>query len=240
MDAVGTDLSRPVAVSELPGFDEGLVSIQDSGAQLAPGLMDLAAGQRVLDACAAPGGKSGPLLEHEPGIELTCVDLTAERVALIAENLARLQRTATLVAGDMRNPASFSDGRPFDRVLVDAPCSATGVIRRHPDIKLLRRPTDAAAFAAAQLEILRAATSLLAPGGRLVYSTCSVLPAENEVVVAQLLEREPAMRVAAMPEAASFAPGALACAIGVQLLPGAEAGTDGFYYACLEKTTAGS
>jgi 16S rRNA (cytosine967-C5)-methyltransferase len=233
-------LSRPVAVSELPGFDEGLVSVQDSGAQLAAGLMELAAGQRVLDACAAPGGKSGALLECEPGIELTCVDLTAERVALIAENLARLKRTAALVAGDMRNPAPFFDGRPFDRVLVDAPCSSTGVIRRHPDIKLLRRPTDAAAFAAEQLEILRAATSLLAPGGRLVYATCSVLPAENEVVVAQLLEREPALRVAAMPAAAGFAPGALARAVGVQLLPGAEAGMDGFYYACLEKTTAGS
>jgi 16S rRNA (cytosine967-C5)-methyltransferase len=233
-------LTRPVALAELPGFDEGLVSIQDSGAQLATGLMDLAAGQRVLDACAAPGGKSGALLEHEPGIELTCVDLTAERVALIAENLARLRRTAALVAGDMRDPASFFDGRPFDRVLVDAPCSSTGVIRRHPDIKLLRRPTDAAAFAAEQLEILRAATSLLARGGRLVYSTCSVLPAENEVVVAQLLEREPSLSVAAMPEPASFAPGAVARAVGLQLLPAAEAGMDGFYYACLEKTTAGS
>ncbi len=232
-------LNRPVAVSELPGFDEGIVSVQDAGAQLAAGLMDLKPGQRVLDACAAPGGKSGALLEREPGIELTCIDLTPERVALIAENLARLRRTATLVAGDMRNPGSF-DGRPFERVLVDAPCSSTGVIRRHPDIKLLRRPADAAAFASEQLEILRAATSLLAPGGRLVYATCSVLPAENEHVVTRLLEREPSLRTAAMPAAWQLAPGALASPLGVQLLPGAEAGTDGFYYACLEKTTAGS
>jgi 16S rRNA (cytosine967-C5)-methyltransferase len=233
-------LSRPLAVSELPGFEEGTVSIQDGGAQLAAPLMDLAPGQRVLDACAAPGGKSGALLECAPHIDLTCVDLTDERMGLIAENLARLKRSATLVSGDMRDPAAFAGGRPYERILVDAPCSSSGVIRRHPDIKLLRRATDAAAFAAEQLEILRAATAVLAPGGRLVYSTCSVLPAENEAVVARLLEREPALRVAAMPAAAKLAPGALARPIGVQLLPGAEAGTDGFYYACLEKTTAGT
>lgn len=232
-------LGRAVAVSELPGFSEGLVSVQDAGAQLAAGLMDLAPGQRVLDACAAPGGKSAALLEREPGIELTCIDLNAERVALIAENLARLKRAATLLTGDVRHPDALA-GRSFERILVDAPCSSTGVIRRHPDIKLLRRPADAAAFAAEQLEILRAATALLAPGGRLVYATCSVLPAENEVVVRRLLEREPALSVAVMPEAAALAPGAVACPIGVQLLPGAEAGTDGFYYACLEKTTAGT
>ena len=232
-------LSRPVAIAELPGFEDGLVSVQDAGAQLAAGLMGLAPGQSVLDACAAPGGKSGALLECEPAIELTCIDLTAERVALIGENLARLKRAATLVTGDMRNPAGLA-GRRFERILVDAPCSSTGVIRRHPDIKLLRRPADAAAFAAEQLEILRAATALLAPGGRLVYATCSVLPAENEAVVARLLDREPALSVAVMPDAARLAPGAVACPIGVQLLPGAEAGTDGFYYACLEKTTAGT
>jgi 16S rRNA (cytosine967-C5)-methyltransferase len=233
-------LGRPVPVSDLSGFAEGVVSIQDAGAQLAAMLMDLKPGQRVLDACAAPGGKSGALLEHTPDIDLTCIDLNAERVALIAENLARLRRTATLVAGDMRSPASFAGGRPYERILVDAPCSSTGVIRRHPDIKLLRRATDAAAFALEQLEILRAATSLLAPGGRLVYSTCSVLPTENEHVVARLLEREPSLRTAAMPAAWQLAPGALASPLGVQLLPGSEAGTDGFYYACLEKTTAGS
>jgi 16S rRNA (cytosine967-C5)-methyltransferase len=231
-------LMRPIAVSDLPGFAEGTVSVQDAGAQIAASLLDLAAGQRVLDACAAPGGKSGALLECEPGIELTCIDLTAERVALIAENLARLKRTATLVAGDMRESAVLKD--TYERILVDAPCSSTGVIRRHPDIKLLRRQTDAAAFAAEQLEILRAATAVLAPGGRLVYSTCSVLPAENEHVVARLLEIQSSLRPAAMPPAWQLAPGALASPLGVQLLPGSEAGTDGFYYACLEKTTAGS
>ena len=232
-------LTRAMAVSELPGFAEGLVSVQDAGAQLASALMALAPGQRVLDACAAPGGKSGALLECQPAIELTCIDLTAERVALIEENLARLKRAATLVTGDMRH-ADALGGRSFERILVDAPCSSTGVIRRHPDIKLLRRAADAAAFAAEQLEILRAATALLAPGGRLVYATCSLLPAENEAVVARLLDREPSLSVAVMPEGTTLAPGALACPIGVQLLPGAEAGTDGFYYACLEKTTAGT
>jgi 16S rRNA (cytosine967-C5)-methyltransferase len=232
-------LARPVSISELPGFEDGLVSVQDAGAQLAAQLVDLAPGQRVLDACAAPGGKSGALLEREPAIDLTCVDLTAERVALVAENLARLRRTATLVTADLRQPAPLA-GALYERILVDAPCSSTGVIRRHPDIKLLRRPGDASAFATEQLQILGAASTLLAPGGRLVYSTCAVLPQENEAVVARLLDSQPALAVAAMPEAGLLAPGARACAVGVQLLPGAEAGTDGFYYACLEKTTAGT
>jgi 16S rRNA (cytosine967-C5)-methyltransferase len=144
------------------------------------------------------------------------------------------------VAADVRDPDTFWDGRPFERILVDAPCSSTGVIRRHPDIKLLRRADDMPAFAAAQLAILRAAVTMLARGGRLVYSTCSILAGENEEVVTRLLAAEPQMAVAAMPEGPRLAPGAVDCGVGVQLLPGAEAGTDGFYYACLEKTTAGT
>jgi 16S rRNA (cytosine967-C5)-methyltransferase len=232
-------LARPVAISELPGFEEGLASVQDAGAQRAAGLMDLREGQRVLDACAAPGGKSGALLEQCPGILLTCVDLTAERVALIAENLARLKRTATLIEADLREGTALAGAGPFDRILVDAPCSSTGVIRRHPDIKLLRRAGDIAAFATEQLQILRTAVAHLAPGGRLVYSTCSVLPAENEAVIERLLEREPGLAVAPMPDPEHIAPGAVSLGVGVQLLPGGQAGTDGFYYACLEKTTAG-
>jgi 16S rRNA (cytosine967-C5)-methyltransferase len=161
-------------------------------------------------------------------------------VALIEENLRRLRRHARTVVGDLRAPASFWDGRPYERILVDAPCSSTGVIRRHPDIKLLRRGTDVAGFAAQQLELLRSAVALLAPGGRLLYVTCSVLPEENEQVVGRLLEEMPALTVAATPKAAVLAPGGVDCAVGMQLLPGAEAGTDGFYYACLEKTTAGA
>jgi len=168
------------------------------------------------------------------------VDVDPDRVELIEQNLRRLKRTARVVAADVRDPGSFWDGRPFERILVDAPCSSTGVIRRHPDIKLLRRPGDLGALAAGQLAILRAAVTMLAPGGRLLYSTCSILPAENEEVVTRLLAQEPQMRRAAMPSGAALAPGALDRTVGVQLLPGAEAGTDGFYYACLEKTTAGT
>jgi 16S rRNA (cytosine967-C5)-methyltransferase len=234
----GVVLTHPMAVKDVPGFGEGLLSVQDAGAQIAAGLLDVRSGMRVLDACAAPGGKTGHLLELAgEGLELTAVDVDAERVGLIGENLGRLRRTAHLAVGDIREPSSFWDGRPFERILVDAPCSSTGVIRRHPDIKLLRRAADVPAFAATQLQILRSAVRMLAPGGRLLYSTCSVLPEENEQVVARLLAEEPGMSPAGMPDAGALAPGAVACASGVQLLPGAEAGTDGFYYACLEKTT---
>jgi len=240
MDSALT-LTLPVAISELPGFSDGVVSVQDAGAQLASVLLGARRGMRVLDACAAPGGKTAHLLELLGGeADVTALDVDASRVALIRDNLQRLRRTARLVVADARDPATYWDGRPFERILVDAPCSATGVIRRHPDIKLLRRATDIAAFAATQLAILRAAVAILAPGGRLLYSTCSVLPEENEQVVAALLGTVPGIAPVAMPQAALLAPGALDRDIGVQLLPGAEAGTDGFYYACVEKTTAGT
>jgi 16S rRNA (cytosine967-C5)-methyltransferase len=234
-------LNHPVAIKALPGFSEGLVSVQDAGAQLAAPLLEARPGMRVLDACAAPGGKTGHLLELL-GAEanVTALDIDATRLALIEENLRRLGRTAGLRLGDARDLATFWDGQPYERILVDAPCSATGVIRRHPDIKLLRRAADIPAFVATQLAILRTAARLLAPGGRLVYSTCSVLPEENEHVVAALLAEMPQVVPAAMPGAAALAPGACERAVGVQLLPGAEAGTDGFYYACLEKTTVGT
>jgi 16S rRNA (cytosine967-C5)-methyltransferase len=234
-------LNRPVAIKDLPGFNEGLISVQDAGAQVAAPLLEARPGMRVLDACAAPGGKTGHLLELiGAAADVTALDIDATRLALIDENLHRLRRSARLCLGDARDPATFWDGQAYERILVDAPCSATGVIRRHPDIKLLRRATDVAAFAATQLAILRAAVRLLAPGGRLVYSTCSVLPQENEQVVSALLAELPQMVPAAMPQAAALAPGACDRTVGVQLLPGAEAGTDGFYYACLEKTTAGT
>ncbi len=234
-------LNHPMAISRLPGFAEGRVSVQDAGAQLAAPLLDVRRGMRVLDACAAPGGKTGHLLELlGEGADLAAVDIDPVRVGLIEDNLRRLKRSAHVLAADVRDPGSFWDGRPFERILVDAPCSSSGVIRRHPDIKLLRRPGDVAALAAGQLAILRAAVTMLAAGGRLLYSTCSILPAENEEVVTRLLAEQPQMRRAAMPEGPALAPGALDCTVGVQLLPGAEAGTDGFYYACLEKTTAGT
>ncbi|HUO18833.1 MAG TPA: 16S rRNA (cytosine(967)-C(5))-methyltransferase RsmB [Steroidobacteraceae bacterium] len=234
-------LNHPVPVERLPGFMEGLASVQDAGAQLAAALLAPEPGMRVLDACAAPGGKTGHLLERlGPGADLTAVDVEASRVERLRENLARLRREAHVSVADVREPAGFWDGRPFERILVDAPCSSTGVIRRHPDIKLLRRPGDLPALAAGQLAILSAAARMLAPAGRLLYGTCSVLPGENEAVVARVLEAHPELTVAKMPRAASIAPGALDRSPGIQLLPGAEAGTDGFYYACLEKTTAGT
>jgi 16S rRNA (cytosine967-C5)-methyltransferase len=234
-------LGRPIAVTLLPGFREGTVSVQDAGAQLAAKLLDAQPGMRVMDACAAPGGKTGHLLEHTPDLaELVAIDVDAGRVGRIQENLERLGRKALVQVADVRDPATFWDGRPFDRILVDAPCSSTGVIRRHPDIKLLRRATDIPSFVAVQEQILRSAFSMLASGGRLVYCTCSVMPAENEEVVERLLATEPSARVAAMPPAPALAPGARDKRIGIQLIPGSQAASDGFYYACLEKTTAGT
>jgi 16S rRNA (cytosine967-C5)-methyltransferase len=234
-------LERPVPVGSLPGFKEGWVSVQDAGAQLAPRLLDAQPGMRVLDACAAPGSKTSHLLEAAAGpLELTAVDIDAGRLSRIAENLDRLGLSARLVAADVRDPGAFWDGRTYERILVDAPCSGTGVIRRHPDIKLLRRAEDVAAFARTQLEILTAAFRMLGPGGRLVYATCAVLPAENEAVVARFLEGEPGARPASMPQGEGLAPGGIAAGVGTQLLCGGAAGSDGFYYACLEKTTHGT
>ena len=234
-------LEQPIALSELPGFREGSVSVQDAGAQLAAPWLDAQPGMRVLDACAAPGGKTGHLLEHTAGLaELVAVDIDAQRVARIEENLRRLNRSARLVVADVRQGGAFWDGRPFDRILLDAPCSSTGVIRRHPDIKLHRRANDIPALAAAQLEILRAAFGMLAVGGKLLYSTCSILPDENQRVVEQFLETESTARAAAFPAGVTLPPGGVRLGAGIQLLPGAQAGTDGFYYACVEKTTAGT
>jgi 16S rRNA (cytosine967-C5)-methyltransferase len=237
----GVILTRPLPVQDLPGFADGRVSVQDAGAQLAPLLLDLRPGMRVLDACAAPGGKTGHLLESASGdVMLTALDIDSGRLARVGENLKRLRRDARLLQGDASNPESFWDGQPFDRILVDVPCSATGIIRRHPDIKLLRRESDIAQLVREQLAILRAASRMLAPGGRLLYSTCSILPEENEAVVAAFLADTPELKPVTTPSAAKLAPAARERAVGVQLLPGSEAGTDGFYYACLEKTTTGT
>src|SRR5581483_8332490 len=224
-------LEEPIALSELPGFQDGVVSVQDVGAQLAAPLLDSRAGMRVLDACAAPGGKTGHLLEHTPDLaDLVAVDIDAQRVHRIAENLERLKPSARLVLGDIREPATFWAGQPFDRILLDAPCSSTGVIRRHPDIKLLRRQEDIPAFAKTQLEILRAAFAMLAPGGHLLYATCSILCTENEDVIEQFLHRHSDAQP--MPFALEIGREAGA---GRQILPG-EGGLDGMYYAVLEKS----
>jgi 16S rRNA (cytosine967-C5)-methyltransferase len=234
------ELEHGVAVSGLPGFKDGLVSVQDAGAQLAAVFLDARPGMRVLDACAAPGGKTGHILEHTAGLgELVALDIDAARCVRIQENLDRLSRQATLIVADVRSPEAFWDGRPFDRILADVPCSATGVIRRHPDIKLLRRQADIAGFARVQLEILRATFAMLTEGGRLLYSSCSVLTAENEAVVGSFMQSERRAQLVPLPPALLPA-GAKPGVAGVQLLPGAQAGTDGFYYACLEKTAVGT
>ena len=234
------ELAQPAAVTALPGFSEGRVSVQDAGAQLAAHLLDCQPGMRVLDACAAPGGKTGHILERTPEIaELVAVDIEEHRFGRIRENLERIGRKATLVAADVRKHGEWWDNKPFHRILVDAPCSSTGVIRRHPDIKLLRRESDIEALALTQLSILDACFRMLAKGGRLVYATCSVLPAENQAVLDEFLQKH--RRAKAIPATlAAEVPGAQPAGAGVQLLPGPEAVTDGFHYACVEKTTDGT
>jgi 16S rRNA (cytosine967-C5)-methyltransferase len=234
-------LDKPVAVGELPGFAEGWVSVQDAGAQLACALLAVRPGERVLDACAAPGGKTGALLEAVDGaIALTAVDIDDARVERIADNLRRLRRQAQLVTADLCGDLAWWAGEGFDRILVDAPCSATGVIRRHPDIKLLRRPHDIDALAATQRRILQQCLGLLKPGGRLLYSTCSVLPAENERIVEAVLAAAPRARVLPLSlplsEGLALPPDCILRSTGMQLLPGNAAQTDGFYYACLTVT----
>jgi 16S rRNA (cytosine967-C5)-methyltransferase len=227
-------LERPVAVSALPRFAQGDVSVQDAGAQLASALLGARCGERVLDACAAPGGKTCAILEDSRGgVELTAVDIDAARLRRIAENLDRLQLQASLVQADLRAPLDWWDGTAFDRILVDAPCSSTGVIRRHPDIKLLRRQDDIAALVAGQRSILTQCLSMLRPGGRLLYSTCSLLPAENEQLVHSVVAADARWQVLPLPADVALPPQSLPRSIGVQLLPGNAALTDGFYYACL-------
>jgi 16S rRNA (cytosine967-C5)-methyltransferase len=223
-------LERPLATRALPGFDEGLVSVQDLNAQWAAPLLDPQPGERVLDACAAPGGKSAHLAEYARGaLALTAVDADAERVETLRANLDRLGVVATVARGDAATPAADWPGRPYQRILLDVPCSATGVIRRHPDIKLLRRADDIPALVAVQAAMLDALWPLLAAGGRLLYATCSLLPEENEQQVLAFLGRCPDAREVPLTPAVGRPRAA-----GRQLLPG-DGGGDGFYYALLER-----
>jgi 16S rRNA (cytosine967-C5)-methyltransferase len=228
-------LNEPRPVTDLPGFADGLVSVQDAAAQIAAPWLLEAGGERLLDACAAPGGKSGHLLElSAPGAVLTAVDLNPDRLALAGENLARLGLSARLVAADAGRPVAWWDGQPFDRILLDAPCSATGVIRRHPDIPLLRRNADIDALATRQQQLLSALWELLAPGGRLLYVTCSVLPEENEAQVGQLLRQQCDAEESSVLPNYNIRDVMRRRAVGYQILTG-DLGLDGFYYACLEK-----
>ncbi len=222
-------LDRPMDVARLPGFQDGLVSVQDGGAQLAAGLLDLRPGQRVLDACAAPGGKSCHIKELEPGVELTALDVDESRLERVRENLARLRLEAEVATGDAAEPDGEWARVQYDRILLDVPCSASGVIRRHPDIKLLRRPSDLAALSELQGRILRNVWPMLKPGGILLYATCSLMPGENEQQVQHFLSEHEEARERPIQAAWGHARG-----VGRQTLPGEEH-MDGFYYACLEK-----
>ncbi len=223
-------LDRALPVSRLPGFREGLVSVQDAGAQLAAGFLDPRPGMAVLDACAAPGGKTGHLLERCPDLDLVAVDRDAARLDRVRENLRRLRRRATLEVGDAASAAGRWAERRYHRILADVPCTATGVMRRHPDIRLLRRAEDVPALVDRQREILDRLWRLLRPGGKLLYATCSLLPAENELQIRGFLDRHPDAR--ALPLAS---PLGRPTGHGLQLLP-VTRDTDGFYYALLERT----
>ena len=221
-------LDMPMDVSKLPGFSEGLVSVQDASAQLAAQLFAADGKERVLDVCAAPGGKTCNVLEMAPGIDMTAVELDPQRMQRVQQNLDRLGLQARLVVADAATD-SWWDGRPFDRILVDAPCSASGVIRRHPDIKSLRQQDDLVALCELQQRILLQSWQMLKPGGRLLYVTCSVLKQENEQQMERLLCAH-----ADAAEMAIEADWGHACIHGRQLLPG-EMDGDGFYFACLKK-----
>jgi 16S rRNA (cytosine967-C5)-methyltransferase len=212
-------LLQPVPVQRIPGFDDGLASVQDAAAQMAAPLLDLQDGMRVLDACAAPGGKSGHLLECAD-IELLALDQDGQRLQRVADNLQRLQLQAGLRQGDAASTAWW-DGKPFDRILADVPCTASGIVRRHPDIRWLRRKGDAAQLAVLSAQILDSLWKMLAPGGKLLFVTCSVWPQESEGQAAAFAVRQQALRLPA--------PG--------QLLPVADEHSDhdGLFYALFQK-----
>jgi 16S rRNA (cytosine967-C5)-methyltransferase len=226
--ADGIVLPHSTDVTRLPGFAAGEFAVQDGAAQIAADLAELRDGQRVLDACAAPGGKACHLLERA-NVALTALEFDARRAQRITQNLERLGLSANLVIGDAGLPADWWDGTPFDRILIDAPCSATGVLRRRPDVRLHRRESDIAALAGQQRRILEALWPLLAPGGRLVYITCSMLRAENDDIVGAWLNTQTDARVVAFN-----LPTGQPATVGWQVLPG-EGDLDGMYYAVLEK-----
>jgi 16S rRNA (cytosine967-C5)-methyltransferase len=214
-------IERPIPIESLPGFSAGEVSVQDAAAQLAAPLLDVRPGMRVLDACAAPGGKTGHILELAD-CTLTALDSDPARTPRIGDNLARLGFSARIVCADCLSPAGWSDGGQFERILLDAPCTASGVVKRHPDIKWLRRESDIAALAAIQNRMLDVLWRQLAPGGKLLYATCSVFPQENAQTMDSFLARSDGARRLPLAEAE-----------GGQLLP--DARHDGFFYALLQK-----
>ncbi|TAK72017.1 MAG: 16S rRNA (cytosine(967)-C(5))-methyltransferase RsmB [Gammaproteobacteria bacterium] len=228
---MGIILDSPMAVETLPGFSAGEVSVQDGAAQLAAELLDVHAGQRVLDACAAPGGKLTHILEREAHLAACiAIEKEAARMSSIKENLTRLQLQAQCICDDAGEVKGWWDGQLFDRILLDAPCSASGVIRRHPDIKLLRQPQDIGAMAKQQARLLESLWPLLKPGGMLVYATCSIFPEENVGVMQAFLAAHPEAQ-----EEPILAEWGVMCEVGRQILPGM-CEMDGFYYARVKKS----
>ena len=229
LDDTAIRLDKPVAVERLPGFADGRVSVQDWGAQQAARLLDLRDGQHVLDACAAPGGKAAHILELAD-VELTALELDPERAGRVRDNLTRLGLRAEVRVADCRRLDDWWDGRPFERILADVPCSASGVARRHPDIKWLRRTADVARFAQAQAAILDALWRVLAPGGTMLYCTCSVFRAENAAQIEAFAARHADARRLPTHSPTHATTGTDE---ELQLLPGPD--HDGFYYALLQK-----
>ena len=223
-------LEKATDVYKLPGFEQGWVSVQDGAAQLAAHYLDAQPDELILDACSAPGGKTVHTLELQPLLkQMVAVDFDAKRLVRVQENLDRLQLKATVIHGDAAKPDSWWQGEQFDRILCDAPCSATGVIRRHPDIRWLRRDSDIAELVSLQKSILHALWAKLKPGGTLLYATCSILPDENEQQISRFLQDTPDAAIVALSKQSNVNDK------GRQLLPN-EAGMDGFYYAKLQKS----
>ena len=227
------ELTRPTDVTKLPGFEQGWISVQDGAAQQAARLLDCQRDDVVLDCCAAPGGKTCHILEQRPDIaSMTAIDVEASRLVRVEENLARLSLNAKVIAADAADSKTWWDGQQFDRILLDAPCSGTGVIRRHPDIKWLRKASDIEALVILQQQILKETWSLLKPGGTLLYATCSVLPQENSEQIKHFLKNNTDAELLSIDDNNKSENNI----VGWQLLPGEE-NMDGFYYAKLLKTT---
>lgn len=236
LSSEGITLTEACSVDTLPGFQQGWVSVQDEAAQLSAALLDCQPGERVLDACAAPGGKTCHLLERTHSLDMWAVDIDKERLSRIQQNLDRLQLKAHLCSGDASTPETWWDNQFFDRILLDAPCSATGVIRRHPDIKLLRRASDIHDLAKLQYTILQKVWRLLKPGGTLLYATCSIIPEENSMQIKRFLtEQADAMLQPVLIK--SVKKDSLintSETFGIQLLP-VQGKHDGFFYSVLSK-----
>ena len=228
--AMGITLESPCSIENLPGFYDGLVSVQDIAPQLAADFLDLQNDQHVLDACAAPGGKTAHIMEASNGkVQLTALEIDSQRLQRISQNMQRLGHEIELLEGDASKPESWWKGQQYDRILLDAPCSGSGVIRRHPDIKLLRRASDIEQLAAQQLRLLTALWPLLNDGGKLLYATCSILPQENENIIHRFLSSEDNAK-----ELDINVHYGQSRQHGIQILPG-EYHMDGFFYACLQK-----